>query len=367
MRVPQVLRQTVAELGAELRGLRPRGPRAFAALRAVAAVAIAVLAAHVLGLRDAWWSGISAFVVLQADFDTSFYRGVLRILGTALGALLGYLLGLGLGLHPVLFTLVVTGITWGGLHAALTQRHGYAWVLGVATFIMVMCDALQAPGQLAEFAVDRLLNVGLGTLACVLVVAATQGRVRASAARSRMSTVAAPAMTQDHRAAALHALHGAVAVALLGVFAIMYPLGALPQAMVTTIAVLVVPPNPQARAAGGPVMQRMTQRFAGCLLAGAMAALLLPLIEARAFWCQLALAGGVWIGAYLQQGQGGVRYVATQFSVAFIMVFVQDRGWAVQEAAALQRLAGVLVGIAALALIVNVVGRLAAVWPRASR
>ena len=71
----------------------------------------------------------------------------------------------------------------------------------------------------------------------------------------------------------------------------------------------------------------------------------------RAFWCQVALACGVWLGAYLQRGPVSVRYTAIQFSVAFLMVFVQDRGWTVNAGPALLRLGGVFAGVAALSLV----------------
>jgi hypothetical protein len=43
--------------------------------------------------------------------------------------------------------------------------------------------------------------------------------------------------------------------------------------------------------------------------------------------------------------------MGTQFSVAFIMVFVQDQGWTVEVEPAIERLAGVFAGICVLGLI----------------
>src|ERR1700712_3727869 len=63
------------------------------ALRPVLSVAMAVAAAHALGLHDAWWAAITAFMVMQANFGASLYRGLLRVVGTVVGAALGFVLG----------------------------------------------------------------------------------------------------------------------------------------------------------------------------------------------------------------------------------------------------------------------------------
>ncbi|MBO9652285.1 MAG: hypothetical protein J7605_27575 [Variovorax sp.] len=82
----------------------------------------------------------------------------------------------------------------------------------------------------------------------------------------------------------------------------------------------------------------MAQRFAGCFVAGAVAFALLPLLQEKPVWCQIALALGVWTGAYLRRGAPRLRYAALQFSGAFLMMFVQDRGWTVEPEPALVRL-----------------------------
>jgi len=320
----------------------------------VAAVALAVLAAHRLGLRDSWWAAISAFMVMQASFGPSLYRGLLRVLGTIAGAALGCLVGPLVVGHPALFVVIATVFAGAGLYAALAYRHAYAWILAAVTFVMVMCDALTEAQPLQDFAVERVLNVALGAASCLVMSA-----LHALVTRSSGWMVAVPeAAWTDRREALRHALCGAVAVALLAMFATIYPSAPLVQAMVTTIAVLLVAPG-AAGVARHAARQRMIQRLLGCLLAGALALVLLPLIERQAVLCQIVLAAGVWIGAYLQHGAAGPRYLATQFSVAFIMVFVQDQGWTAQLDPALHRLAGVFAGTLVLYLIVRAADRLA--------
>jgi uncharacterized membrane protein YccC len=333
---------------------------AVVALRPVLSVAIAVAAAHALGLEDTWWAAISAFMVMQADFGASVYRGVLRVLGTLCGAGLALLLAPPVAPHPVVFVLLMSAAAWAGLFAALIDRHSYAWVLALVTFVMVMCEALGPQTGLGEFALQRIANVVVGTLACIVVAGLTERRFlalllrrRAAPATSAAAAAAPPpsGANVDRRDAALHALHGAIAMALLSTIVCIWTLRSFPQGMVTAIAVLIVPLD-----AAGPdprrsVMQRMAQRFAGCLIAGVLAFALLPLLEGKALWCQLALGLGVWAGALLQAGPVRTRYMAVQFIVAFLMVFVQDRGWTIDAGPALERLGGVFAGIASLAVV----------------
>ncbi len=354
-----VLRDLAGGLRDEARAFSWRNPRARLALRPVLSVAIAVAAAHAIGLADTWWAAISAFIVMQEDFGASVYRGVLRIVGTLIGAGLGFLLGPPIVGHPVVFVALMALAAWFGLFGALVFRHSYAWVLGSVTFVMLMCEAITVHGGLSDFAAERVANIVLGALACVVVsgltdprfIAFVTGRGKRQADAQAAAEQAAAAAPIDRRGAGWHAFNGALAVALLSILVSLQDLKAFPQAMVTTIAVLVVPFTGSAAERQGSVMQRMVQRFVGCLLAGAAAFALLPLIGQQPVWCQVALAVGVWLGAYLQRGPVSVRYTAIQFSVAFLMVFVQDRGWTVNAGPALLRLGGVFAGIAALSLV----------------
>jgi Fusaric acid resistance protein-like len=157
----------------------------------------------------------------------------------------------------------------------------------------------------------------------------------------------------DDRAIARHALQGAPVVALLSIVMCQVHLAAFAQALVTTLAVLVVPLEAGAADTEARVTQRMVQRIAGCLAAGVLAFALLPLLAGHSLACQVALCAGTWLGAYLQRGPASVRYMATQFSAAFLMVFVQDSGWNLEAGAAFERLAGILAGVVALALVMQ--------------
>jgi hypothetical protein len=59
---------------------------------------------------------------------------------------------------------------------------------------------------------------------------------------------------------------------------------------------------------------------------------------------------GVWTGCHVQTGLQGATYIGRQFTIAVIMVFVQDHGWSADPRPALTRLSGILAGIVVLAL-----------------
>ncbi|HYP85990.1 FUSC family protein [Variovorax sp.] len=351
------LRELGTGLRAEARGWRWRHSRNLEALRPVVSVALAVAACHALRLPDSWWGAITAFTVMQASGAASLYRGVLRVLGTIAGAALAWWLGPLLAHHSWAFVLGLALVAWLGLFCALALRHGYAWVLALVTFAMVACQALQADGvALAQFARDRVANVAVGSASCMLVAWLADLASRRTAPGDAPWR-AAPAPADLRPNAARHAAQGAVAVAVLALILLAGELRHFAQAMVTTVAVLVVPLEGLASDPVGSVLRRMVQRVAGCLLAIALAGLLLPWISGHPPACQLALAAGVWCAAYLQSGSASARYAAIQFGVGFIMVFVQDHGWRMEEAPVLQRMGGMLAGMAVLSLVMAAAGR----------
>ena len=325
-------------------------------------VVIAVAAAHALGMTDTWWAAISAFIVMQESFRASLQRGLHRIIGSAVGAALGYGLGPAIGGFPVIFVPVMGLLSWAGLFAALTSRYGYAWVLALITFAMVMCEAVGPNRDLGTYAIERMANVALGTGACVLVAGLIELalRMRSSTQPGPAGAVTGPApdAPTDRRDALLHALPGAITVAMLAAAVGAFDLGALTQGMVTTVAVMIVPLD---RRTGEPnvlVTSRMLQRVAGCLLAGAVAFALFPLMEDRPILCQTALCAGVLGATIVELRYPRLRYGAIQFAIAFIMVFVQDQGWTVHEEAAFERLAGILIGTLVLYAVFRLVSRM---------
>lgn len=313
---------------------------AVRAASAVCAVTLAVAVAHWLDLSDTWWAAITAFVVPDASWRASMGRGILRMLGTLGGAALGVLLGTYVPLDGLVFVVTMAASTWLGLYMAHTRRYSYSWILGIVTFVMILCEAWTTRGGLPHFAMERCANVAVGIAASLVVegVLALMRRDAAPAAAAKPSTVA-------HRVAALHALQGAIAVGVFAIVLSLHQMQAFAQAMVTALAVLIVPLGADAQEAHPHIRQRMVLRLAGCAAAVLLALALLPLLQGMPIACQVALAAGVAAGAWVQYSVPDWRYAAIQFSVAFMMVFVQDQGWTVHPRAALARLVGIAAGV----------------------
>ncbi len=327
-----------------------------------ASVVLAVALAHALDMRDTWWAAISAFVVMQESLVASLYRGLHRVIGSALGAALGFVLGPLFGGYPFMLVPLMGLLTWGGLFAALTSRYDYAWVLALITFVMVMCEAVGPAHDLGLFAFERMANVMVGTAACILVAILIElvlrSRHRPAPAAPVQMPGHAPDVPVDRRDALIHALPGGISVAMLAAAVGAFELGALTQGMVTTVAVMIVPLD---RRGGEPrvlITDRMLQRVIGCLLAGAIAFALLPVFENSPLLCQAALCAGVLAGTVVEMRYPRLRYGAMQFTIAFIMVFVQDRGWTIEEGAAMERLVGILVGTMVLYVVYTLVQRM---------
>jgi hypothetical protein len=130
------------------------------------------------------------------------------------------------------------------------------------------------------------------------------------------------------------------------------------QGMVTVVAVLILPQAALATPGHRPVVEKMTHRLIGCLLAGALGLALLPLTQGVAILSMIVLSLGVWVGCHIQTGLEGATYIGRQFTIAFIMVFVQDHGWSADPGPALTRLSGILAGIVVLAVVMLTARRL---------
>jgi uncharacterized membrane protein YccC len=372
----QTCRAAVSSLGRELAAWKPSRERAIFGTEAMLSVALSVAFANALHLSDTWWAAISGFAVMQTSFTGSVQRAAHRIIGTLIGAALGTVVGPWIGDRPWLFVPALAAIGGVAVYHANGSRMAYAWVLGGVTALMVTYEAheLDSVRSTALFAVLRVAEVMVGTLACLLVASVfhfgpqwyrktrsstVSGTGRAAGESAVPSaSVLSPSPQSLRPARMLLCLQGALAIAILAVLTYVLHLPGFAQAMVTAIAVLILPAGLPADRTGQPVMEKMVQRVAGCLLAGALGVALLPLMHGQPILCMLALSIGVWIGCHVQTGQEGASYVGRQFTIAFIMVFVQDHHWSADPVPALMRLSGILTGIFVLAGVMVVTSRL---------
>jgi uncharacterized membrane protein YccC len=372
----QIARTSVLALSRELVAWKPSGERAVFGAQAMLSVGFSVAFTYALQLPDAWWAAISAVAVTQTEFLASAKRGAQRLSGTALGALLGIITAPWIAEVPWLFVPALGLIGYVAVYRATGSEDAYAWILGAVTALMVIFEAHQflSASSTLDFATTRVAEVAVGTLGCVFVSGSFHigaWAYRKLPAPSPLATVApvAAALTLPLESTGsvrgLLAWQGGLTISILAALGYALELSSFPQAMVTTIAVLALPAESVAVNAPRPIIERMVHRFGGCLLAGAVGLALLPLTRGDPITCTLVLMMGIWVGCHVQTGREGASYIGRQFTIAFIMVFVQDNHWSAEPGPALSRLAGILSGIVVLGAVMLITSKLSSCIRRA--
>jgi len=258
---------------------------------------------------------------------------------------------------PYIF--VCTGVA---LAFILLSRYSYAWLFLGLTNIMVLAFAIEQPAQLHAIARLRVADVAIGTVASLIV--ATLIAPRAVPWRQTLRSIsAAPkpgfatSLTPDARFRLVrHVSEAALGVTLVTALGYWFRLPNFTQAAITVLVVMIVPYADFEADRYRAVGRRLVLRGAGCLAGGLLGLLLLLITEFVPPLWWAALPVGIWIGEHLQTGDRRIGYFGTQFAFAFIVGFVQDVGgprpggdWGGYPA--FQRLAGVLTGVAILAVI----------------
>jgi len=320
---------------------RPAPARLLDDAESVAAVLLAILAAHLLGAAHVNWAAFSGYMVMRGHWADSLARGVLRILGTGVGAALALLLvpRLGIGwLGPALAAAGVGGLT---LYGAIAGKRAYAWLFVGLTFEMVLLEAggSEPPGP---FAATRLLEVAAGTGACVAVSIASALTLRRRWPAARIPPAGRLGW---HGPAARHAGQAAVSLFLLVALARLAGLAQPAQGAVSIMATMLIPASSLGTSGLLPVSRKLGQRVAGCLAGGALAAGALFLADGWPAGLLLATALGVGAGRHLENSGHAHAYVGTQFTLAVLVTLVPDSYAHAAIHPALARLGGILVGV----------------------
>lgn len=323
----------------------PLDARRVDAIECVISVLLPIALAHWTGARNVSWAAFSGYMVMRGHVSETMLRGLLRIIGTGVGATLALALVPWATRGAAAMSLVLVTVTLPTLYAALTAKRAYAWLFVALTFAMIVFDAAEHPGAaLRALVATRVLEVAVGTLACVLVSLASSLTLR----RWWPAAAASRAVRQPWQPDALrHAAQGSVAVALLPWIAQVVDVPEIAQGAVTILAVMMVPLA--GLTAGGlrPVSARLGQRVLGCV-AGAGYAGAVLLLHVSAAMLLLAIALGVAAGRLAENGWRMRSYVGTQFVLAVLVTLVPDRIEDVAVAPAMARLTGIAVGLAVL-------------------
>lgn len=339
----------------ELTDIRPAGPRARQETITALSVGISVTLALLGHMDMPWWAGISGFMSVQATRPGSIQRVILRIAGTIAGAAAALAIT-PFAIHDhVAGSLFLFAVAALGMLGSLVSPHAYAWLFFAITANLVALTSINDPASTFHFALYRVGEVMMGSLAALLVVTLLAPETPPA------PTPPAPGWSDLLGArwpAVLHAIRTGITVMLLPWAWSWFDLPGLSQMAITVAAVMAVPvlsdhPLENGRLIAGRAVQRML----GCALGGVVALAFLALSLGTFLPWLILLVAGVWLGSYVQSSTRGVGYIGTQASIVWIMMIVQ--GWGPPDSIlpGLDRFAGILAGLAIL-LIVSLV-----LWP----
>jgi uncharacterized membrane protein YgaE (UPF0421/DUF939 family) len=134
--------------------------------RMTIAAALALVAAHGMGLLEVYWAPISALIVIQSGSNASLATSWLLLAGTALGACVGASLATGIGSGVVVFALGVFGM---GLLSATLRLERRANHFGVIALVIVL---LAGPANQAwHRALHRFIEFSAGIVVALLLSA----------------------------------------------------------------------------------------------------------------------------------------------------------------------------------------------------
>ncbi|MEC5400053.1 FUSC family protein [Uliginosibacterium sp. H1] len=344
------LRSTFHRVVHDLKSWPVRGHRLVDELECVLSVLLAVAFAHALDVRHVGWAAFSAYMVMRAHVWNSFKRGALRVIGTAAGAALAwYLSGVlpGTWWASSLALLVVVFVTF---YLMMVSPRGYAWLFMGLTFAMVIVDGLQHPAEPIEvFAWTRFVEVAAGTAACVIVSALSTLTVRRHVLGQRGFSMEyewwAKKLTLWHPVAFMHAVQGAVAMALIPLVWWLFGLQALAQASITIAVVMAIPLH---TVGDNRTRVKLVHRFVGCVAGVLFATAALLVAGPSPLALTLFVVVAVMAGRHIENGRHGIDYIGTQFVLAVLVVLVPDSYAGAHMEVGFQRVTGVLLGIALL-------------------
>ncbi len=356
-----MLREIPGALATELRSVEWRGRRGLEAAEAAASVTLAVLAALALHSDEPWWAAITAFMVTRAAPAEAVSRAMMRVAGSIVGALAALVVLRLFVYQSFPFLLCLFLLSCVGSFGFVTSRYGYAWLVGTVTACLVMLMSFDQPQAAFNTAVDRVIDVMIGTAAS-LVICGLYPAPAGSAAAPATSQLDPPPLAFWRRTYGaelqrwlsgngpllLHACRGGLTVMLMPALA-EWIAPVSPVSMgVTVVMIMSIPTTAIAHSDTGAIIQRAAHRLIGCLI-GALAGLAALAFIGSDFLLWLALIPpGIWLCSQIQNGATGVSYIGTQAMFAYLMSMVQGQGPPDSIGPGLERLVGVMGGLSIL-------------------
>jgi uncharacterized membrane protein YccC len=373
-----VLREIPGALASELRALEWHGARGLEAAEAAASVTLALLGALAVHSDNPWWAAITAFMVTRASPSDALPRAVMRVAGSIVGALAA-LVVLRLFVYQSLpFCLCLFTLSCIGLFGFVTSRHGYAWLIGAVTACLVMLMSFDQTQAAFNTAVNRVIDVVMGTAASLIVCGLSPAPAGAGSAPAAALLDPPPLAFWRRRYGAdlgrwlpangpllMHACRGGLTVMLLPALAEwIAPVSPVTMG-VTAVIVMSIPTTAILQSDNRAIIQRAAHRLIGCLL-GALVGLACLAVIGDDFLLWIALIPpGIWLCSQIQTGTTGVSYIGTQAMLAYLMSMVQGQGPPDTISPGFERLIGVMGGLAILFIITMVLSLIPLAHPTA--
>ncbi|MBT0669467.1 FUSC family protein [Novosphingobium profundi] len=309
----------------------------------VLSVMLAIVFAQLADARMVNWAAVSALILLKSDTLETLLRGVMRMAGTLVGGALALVVA-PLAVHSLALAVASAGLVGAlGLYGMLTGRRAYAWFLFGLTFEIVLLDKMANPSlAILELARTRVVEVGAGTLACVIV---SLGAALISGKDWLANRKPRPDRMRWNPTAARHAAQAGLALAALPLIYHFVKIPELTQAAITIMAVMIVPVAGLGRSGLVPVSRRLLHRAIGCVAGGLLAVAVLLLAHGNPAIVIAGTAFGLFLGRHLETGGSATQYVGLQFSIAVITALVPDSYSQIEPGIALERLLGIGVGM----------------------
>ncbi len=326
-------RAFAAAVGDDVRGFDWESERTGRALATGLATAAAVLAAMALDLDYPMWSGISAFLVVQASARATALKSVLRIAGTLGAALVSVLvLGFVADSHIGLVLALFAGVSY-PLYRSYRSAYPYAWQLGAITTGIILVAALADPAIGLRYAAYRAAEIGTGTLAAYAVARlALPGSLgpEVDLALAKPTETSAPLAER----AALEAGLGVVLVTLV------YDWLDLPGFSSATVSMTrLVDPNPDLG------RHRGLLRLIGAAVGGAAGLVAAGLSIDALPGLALGVFSASAVFAYFFAGAPASSYAGMQGGMAFLIAFAPGLAPVTTLEPAIDRLAGIIVAM----------------------
>ena len=317
-------------------------------LVAAITVPLATTMALWLNAESVWWAAISGYMTIMASGAASIRKGLLRLAGTIGGAAVGFIMARWLPYDHFALSLFLGGATMLGVVAMQVSPHGLAWLFATITSILVLLEGLNNPLQVPYIAFYRIFEVGIGVTASAIV---------ANLLMHWHADPAPPVPGWRHLLGAqwpalLHGMRAAIAVVIMMQVWIWMD---LPQVTEMCISIAVVMSAPVigdgSLGTRHAVAERSMHRILGCFLGGIVALGCLALqIDSFPWWLAM-IAGSVWIGMHIQNGQHGVGYLGTQAAFVFIVTLIQGPAPPTSIMPGIDRFVGISGGMAILLII----------------